>query len=89
MVVARIQPGIEPCPGRPFLKWAGGKGQLLEYRFTFPRNEKIQRYFEPFLGSGAVFFHLMNQNRLGCPVFLDINSTLRICGCTFGMSPVL
>jgi len=43
----------------PFLKWAGGKRQLLsQYARYFPPTETIQRYFEPFIGSAAVFFHL-------------------------------
>lgn len=41
----------------PFLKWAGGKGRLLgQYQPLFPQS--YERYFEPFVGAGAVFFHL-------------------------------
>lgn len=48
---------------RPFLKWAGGKRQLLpELRRFFP--VRIERYHEPFLGSGAVFFDLCSSGRL-------------------------
>lgn len=42
---------------RPFLKWAGGKRQLLPaLRPFYP--EQFTRYIEPFLGSGAVYFDL-------------------------------
>lgn len=45
---------------RPFLKWAGGKGQLLTQLETyFPpqlSRGEISRYIEPFVGSGALFF---------------------------------
>jgi DNA adenine methylase len=42
---------------QPFLKWVGGKAQLLEqFEPFFPAS--IQSYCEPFLGGGAVFFHL-------------------------------
>lgn len=45
---------------KPFLKWAGGKTQLLpiiQSRLPFElENGKIKRYVEPFIGGGAVFF---------------------------------
>lgn len=67
-------------PVRPILKWAGGKRQLLpELRPFYP--PVFTRYFEPFLGSGAVFLDLHNAGLLdGRPVFLsDINAD--IIGC--------
>jgi DNA adenine methylase len=48
---------------QPFLKWAGGKRQLLpKIREHVPR--KYKRYFEPFVGAGAVLFELQPQTAL-------------------------
>ena len=48
---------------RPPLKWAGGKRQLLPaFRRFYP--DTFTRYFEPFLGSGAVFLDLYQRGRL-------------------------
>lgn len=43
---------------KPFLKWAGGKSQLLsELSKYLP--EKYNKYIEPFIGGGALFFFLL------------------------------
>lgn len=48
---------------RPFLKWPGGKAQLLgEVSKHVP--ERFGRYYEPFLGGGALFFYLSATGRL-------------------------
>ena len=51
---------------RPFLKWVGGKGQLLADLDRRVRlAEPFGRYHEPFVGGGALFFELARQGRLG------------------------
>ena len=65
---------------RPLLKWAGGKRQLLPaLRRHYPAS--FDRYIEPFVGSGAVFFDLFAAGRLeGRPVrLLDLNADLIGC----------
>jgi DNA adenine methylase len=65
---------------RPILKWAGGKRQLLPIlRHHYPPT--LERYLEPFLGSGAVFLDCHNQGLLdACEVHLsDINAD--VIGC--------
>jgi DNA adenine methylase len=58
---------------KPFLKWAGGKQQLLSQLDAF-LPQTFQRYFEPFVGGGAVFFHLRDTERLLHEVFLFDNN---------------
>jgi DNA adenine methylase len=65
---------------RPLLKWAGGKRQLLSVLAEhYP--DVFTRYVEPFVGSGAVFFHLFASGRLaGREVHLcDVNPDLIGC----------
>ena len=45
---------------RPLLKWAGGKRQLLPVLASY-YPQKFSRYIEPFMGSAAVFFDLLNS----------------------------
>src|SRR5690554_5777841 len=67
------RPAKPEVAARPFLKWAGGKQQLLaEYESYFPN--AFRRYFEPFLGGGAVFFHLRMTGRLPGAVYLFDNN---------------
>ena len=56
---------------RPPIKWAGGKSQLLaRFKDFFPAHFDL--YIEPFLGGGAVFFHLLPLNA----VLIDNNEEL-------------
>lgn len=65
---------------RPFLKWAGGKRQLLPALQDYYPDD-FGDYYEPFLGSGAVFFDLAGAGRLdSSEVHLtDVNADLIGC----------
>ncbi len=64
---------------KPFLKWAGGKTQLLAVigsKFHYKHKDKFV-YIEPFVGSGAVLFWILNNySNLEKVVINDINSDL-------------
>ena len=59
----------------PFVKWAGGKTQLLS-RLDRLLPAEFNRYFEPFLGGGAVFFHLLSRRGRFDAFLSDINTDL-------------
>ena len=62
---------------KPFLKWAGGKGQLLkEIQRYYPFGEEITKYAEPFIGGGAVLFDVLNRYSLQAVYISDINPEL-------------
>ncbi len=55
----------------PFVKWAGGKRQLLsQIKERMPKS--YNKYYEPFVGGGAVLFELLPENA----VINDINKSL-------------
>ena len=59
----------------PFLKWAGGKSQLLDqFDDLYPRS--FRNYFEPFAGAGAVFFELRSIRPIKKANLNDANKDL-------------
>jgi DNA adenine methylase len=68
---------------KPFLKWAGGKTQLLEeLDKRLPKNiiedGIIENYVEPFVGGGAMFFYLKKKYDVKNSCILDVNPELVI-----------
>lgn len=64
---------------KPFVKWAGGKGQLLsEIQKLYPAElgERITKYAEPFIGGGAVLFDILSKYDLEQVYISDINADL-------------
>lgn len=71
---------LTSAKAKPFLKWAGGKNQLLrQYENYYPRElrrGKIEKYIEPFIGGGAVFFEIMQKYNISSSYISDINQDL-------------
>ena len=65
---------------KPFFKWAGGKSQLLaEFNARLPRDLTdgvLDRYIEPFVGGGAVFFFIVQLIPVREAIICDINKEL-------------
>jgi DNA adenine methylase len=62
----------------PFLKWAGGKTQLLPAFDQFVP-ARFNQYYEPFVGGGAMFFHMHNLKPAASAVLSDLNEELINC----------
>jgi DNA adenine methylase len=74
-------PRIMTAPARPFLKWAGGKSQLLcEFGSRLPdqtsKKPAITRFVEPFVGGGAMFFYFRHRFPFAESTICDINPEL-------------
>ncbi|MCI0476533.1 MAG: Dam family site-specific DNA-(adenine-N6)-methyltransferase, partial [Anaerolineales bacterium] len=69
-----------PNSAKPFLKWAGGKTQLLDQIAARLPDElragKLTRYVEPFVGSGALFFYIADQFSMREFFLSDVNAEL-------------
>ncbi len=65
---------------KPFLKWAGGKGQLLKaFQGFYPeelKTKQIKNYYEPFIGGGALFFDIAQRYNIQSAFLYDINEEL-------------
>lgn len=60
---------------KPFIKWVGGKSQLLdEIREKYP--SKLEKYCEPFVGGGAVLFDILSKFQPKEVLINDINKEL-------------
>ena len=66
---------------KPFLKWAGGKRQLIsEIEKRLPSNiEEFETYVEPFIGGGALLFHMLENYEFEQVYISDINPELVLC----------
>ena len=74
-ILPALLKGYHKLQARPFLKWAGGKTRLLPGLLRCLPPNAFGRYFEPFLGGGALFFALAPKD-----AFLnDANAELMLC----------
>ncbi|HGE71021.1 TPA: Dam family site-specific DNA-(adenine-N6)-methyltransferase [Candidatus Poribacteria bacterium] len=78
---------------KPFLKWAGGKNQILyELESRIPleirKSGIIDRYVEPFVGGGAFFFLIKNKYEIKQTFLIDINKELILAYKTIKKNPL-
>jgi DNA adenine methylase len=71
---------MKSMKAKPFIKWVGGKGQLLEQFESYYPNElkkgTIKNYVEPFLGGGALYFSILERYKIQNAYLSDVNRDL-------------
>ena len=74
-----LKGSLKKCVIKPFVKWAGGKGQLLSLiskKYPDGLGYHIKKYAEPFVGGGAVLFNILSTYDLDEVYISDINREL-------------
>lgn len=79
--IRNSQMEIFDTAAKSFLKWAGGKSQLIEeiehiLPIKYKISGKIPVYIEPFIGGGALYFYLQSAYEIGKSYIADINPDL-------------
>lgn len=68
---------------KPFVKWAGGKSQVLNKLTNLLPQEicegEIETYIEPFVGGGAMFFEVLQHYSVHKSIIIDVNKELINC----------
>ena len=70
------------CKTKPFVKWVGGKRQILD-QLKSMMPDGYNRYYEPFIGGGALLLDVQPQNA----VINDVNAQLLNVYCQLKADP--
>lgn len=72
-----FEENINHIKAQPFVKWVGGKRQLIEqFQPLFPK--EFNNYFEPFLGGGAVYFNLQKKKSFLSDMNTELINTYQV-----------
>ena len=72
----QFQRGLK-TPAKPFVKWVGGKRRVIPNLIS-EMPEEFDHYYEPFIGGGALFFHLRSLNVLADNKITIADANLRL-----------
>ncbi|MGE4572275.1 MAG: DNA adenine methylase [Candidatus Izemoplasmatales bacterium] len=63
---------------KPFIKWVGGKRQLIPQMEKYLPREEFNDYYEPFAGAGALFFYMLPENAYINDMNTELINTYRV-----------